>query len=240
MDLDATLGEPSGRVLAEAPGNLREDLRRCIDQHPALRHAAEVAVRAERCLGHVVELGERLDAGVAGPDEHEAELGRVVRVDRCALELEQDPVAQGDRIGEILESEAVLHEAWYRERPGRRAECDDEPLVADLQLSRERVDPHDPALAIEGAHAPEDELGVWAHLPERHDDVARLERSRRGLGEERCVEHEVLARDDGCATAFQESSDVAAGEASAEDERATACLASLHGSCLPRWRGRLR
>ena len=40
----------------------------------------------------------------------------------------------------------------------------------------------------------------------------------------------------GRAAALQQPRDVAPGEAAAEDERAAACLASLHGSCLPRWR----
>ncbi len=102
-------------------------------------------------------------------------------MDRRALELEQDAVAKRDRVGEILESEAVLHEARDRERPGRRAECDDEALVADLELSGERVDHDDPALAIVARDVAEDELGVRAHLAERHDDVARLDRPRRGL-----------------------------------------------------------
>ena len=35
-----------------------------------------------------------------------------------------------------------------------------------------------------------------AHLAQRHDHVARLERPRRRLGQERRVEHEVLERDD--------------------------------------------
>ena len=183
---------------------------------------------------HVVELGERLDARVAGADEDEAELGRVVRMDRRALELEEYAVSQRDRVGEILEADAVLEQTRNRERARRRSEGDDEPLVADLELAGERLDAHDASLAIELADVAEHELCVRAHLPKRHDDVARLERSRRGLGQERRVEHEVLERDDRRAAPLQQARDVAPGEPSAEDERSAACLASLHGSCLPR------
>jgi hypothetical protein len=38
-------------------------------------------------MHEVVQLGERLDARVAGAHEDEPELGRIVRMDRGALEL---------------------------------------------------------------------------------------------------------------------------------------------------------
>ena len=161
-------------------------------------------------------------------------------MDRRPLELQEHAVAQRDRVGEILEADAVLERARHRKRARGRSERDDEPLVADLELARERFDDDGLALAVVARHVAEHELGVRAHLAERHDDVAWLERPRRRLGEERRVEHEVLERDDRRAAALEEPRDVAPGEASAEDERPAACLASLHGSCLPRWRGRSR
>ena len=161
-------------------------------------------------------------------------------MDRGPLELEEDAVAQRDRVGEILEADAVLSKSRHRKRSRRGSERDDEPLVADLELARERFDGDRLALGIVAQHVAEDELGVRAHLAQRDYHVAWLERPRGRLGQERRVEHEVLERDDGCAAALEEPRDVAPGKASAQDERPATCLASLHGSCLPRWRGRWR
>ena len=79
VDLDSASREPSGGVLAEPSRDLGEDLRRRVDEHPALRYVAQAGVRAQRCLRHVVQLCERFDARVARADEDEAELGRIVR-----------------------------------------------------------------------------------------------------------------------------------------------------------------
>ena len=81
--------------------------------------------------------------------------------------------------------------------------------------------------------ASQDELGVRAHLSERDDDMPRLERPGRRLREKWRVEHGVVQRDDRRAAPLEEPRDVAAGEAAAEDQRPSACLASLHASCLP-------
>ena len=73
-------------------------------------------------------------------------------------------------------------------------------------------------LRIVGERAAEDEVGVRTHHPQRHDDVPRLERPRRRLGQERRVEHEVLAADDHRLAPAEESRDVRAREAAAEDQ----------------------
>ena len=99
---------------------------------------AQRRVRAERGLRHVVQLRQRLDPRVAGADEDEAELGRIVRVDRRALELQEDVVAERDRVGEVLEAHPVLGETRDGEDAGARAERDHEPLVADLERPGER------------------------------------------------------------------------------------------------------
>ncbi len=62
VDLDPASVEPARRVLAEAARDLREDLRRRVDEHPALRHVTQAGIRPQRRLRHVVELGERLDS----------------------------------------------------------------------------------------------------------------------------------------------------------------------------------
>ena len=187
-----------------------------------------------------MQLGKRFDAGVTGSDEDEAEFCRIVGMDGRALELQEHSVPQRDRIGKILEADAVLEQPGHRKGSYRRSEGDHEPFVADLELAGERLDGDGIVFAVEAGDAAEDELGMRAHLAQRHHHVTRLERPRRRLGQERRVEHEVLQRDDGRAAALEEPRDVAAGEASTQDQRSPACLASLHGSCLPRWRGRWR
>ena len=64
-----------------------------------------------------------------------------------------------------------------------------------------------------------------AHLPERDDDVPRLERPGGRLGQERRVEHEVVGVDDRRAALAEQARDVRAGEAAADDERPAARLA---------------
>jgi hypothetical protein len=161
-------------------------------------------------------------------------------MDDRPLELQEDQVAEGDRVGEVLEAVPVLREPRDRKDPGARTQRDDEPLVADLDRPGDGLDTDGLALAIVGRHVTEEQLRVRAHLPEGDDHVPGLERSGCRLGKERRVQHEVLERDDGRAAALQEARDVAAGEPPSEDERPTACLTSLHGSCLPRWGSRYR
>ena len=140
MDLDASTLEPARRVLAELARDLGEDLRRRVDEHPALWHLAERGVGAERRMCHVVQLGQRFDSGVSRSHEHEAELGRVVGMDRGALELQQDVVAERDRVSEVLEADPVLREPGHGKGARRRPERDDEPLVSDLDRSGQRLD----------------------------------------------------------------------------------------------------
>ena len=73
-DLDPALGQLLGRVLAEPRRDLGQDLRRRVDEHPALRRVPEARVVAQRVADEVGELGERLDARVAGADEDEGQL----------------------------------------------------------------------------------------------------------------------------------------------------------------------
>ena len=64
---------------------------------------------AQRLAHEVVRLGQRLDAGVAGAHEGEGQppLG-VLEIGIGQLELVQDVVAQGDRVGQVLELQGVL------------------------------------------------------------------------------------------------------------------------------------
>ena len=241
MDLDAALGEAPRGVPAQAARDLGQDLRRGVDEHPPLRDLSQRRVEAQRGVRQVVQLAEALHPRVACADEDEAELRRIVRVDDGALELQEDVVAERDRIGEVLEAHPVLGEARDGQCAGPGPEGDHQPLVRDLDWPGERVHEDGPPLAVEPRHVAEQELCMRAHLAERDDDVARLERAGGRLGQERRVQHEVLERDDRRPAALQEPRDVASREAPSQDERASACCASVHGSCLPRrWRVRSR
>src|SRR5262249_55769966 len=93
--------------------------------------------------------------------------------------------------------------------------------------------------------ASEQKLRLRAHQPERNDGMTWLERAGRGLGQQRCVEHEVLRADDRRAAITEESRDVAAGETAAHDERsapppAHGCHAAYAGSYAPSARRRAR
>jgi hypothetical protein len=240
VDLYPSSLEMTRGVLAEPPRDLGEDLRRRVDEHPAPRDAPERRVEPERVVCQVVQLSRCLHSGVAGADEDEPELLGRSGPDRRALELLEDAVAKRDGVGEVLEPEPVLAQPRDRESPRHRAEGDDEARIADLVRAGQDVRVHDLALLVEAGRTPEHELDMRAHLPERHDDVPRLERASAGLGEQKRVEHVVLGRQDGRTASAEEAADVAPREASAEDQRPVSRLASLHASSLPRWRSRYR
>ena len=67
-----------------------------------------------------------------------------------------------------------------------------------------------------------------AHAPQRYDDMARFQRSRRRLGQQRRVEHEVVGRHDRRAAPAEEPRHVTPCEPATEYERPTPRLASLH------------
>jgi hypothetical protein len=213
-------------------------VRRDVDEYPALAGVAELRVVAERVAHEVGQLGERLDACVTGADEDERELPLAVdrggRGGGC-LEPAQHVIAQMDGVGERLEPERVLGEARDRQRPGDGPQSDDELRVRDRPETVVGLDLDPPALGVELAGSTEQELGVRAHHPQRHDDVTRLERPGRRLRQQRRVQHEVLGGDDRRAAFAEQARDVAPGEPAAEHERAAACLA-IHTRILP-WRG---
>ena len=79
--------ELARRILAQPRWDLRQDLRRRVDEDPALRGSAQLRVPAEGVGDEIRELGERLDARVTGSDEHEAEVRRGAQVGVGGLEL---------------------------------------------------------------------------------------------------------------------------------------------------------
>ena len=234
-DLDPALGQLLGRVLAEARRDLRQDLRRCVDEHPALRRALEARVVAQRVADKVGELRERLDPRVAGADEDEGQLalavvvggGRVGRVEPL-----QDVVAQVDRVGEVLEAQRVLGEAWDRQGPRDRAERDHELAVGHGHVSFERVDLDVAAGEVQLGRPAEEHVRMRAHHAQRDDHVARLQGSRGGLGQQRREQHRVLRADDRGAPLAEDPSHVAAGESAADDHGPAACLPLAHASTI--------
>ena len=198
-----------------------------VDEHPATAGRAQAWVIPECVLCEVGELCQRLDAGVARPDEHERKPARsLLLVERGVgrLELVEDVVAQVDRVGECLERECVLGQTGDRQRPRHGAECQHELAPPDRLRPLVRVNGRRLRFEVERGDAAEDELRVRAHDAQRHDAVARLERPGRGLGQERRVEHEVFLADDRGAAGPELARDVGAGEAAAEHEHAPARL----------------
>ena len=157
------------------------------------------------------------------------------------LEAPQDVVPEEDRVGERAERLGVLGEARHRQRSRLAAERDDEPLVPDRERARLRLDLDDAPLGVVLARdASEEQLRMRAHLPERDDDVARLDRARRRLGQQRREEHEVLEVDDGGSALTEQAGHPGAREAASEDQRPAVRLALLHGPSLSLRRRRRR
>src|SRR5213078_3693861 len=109
------------RVFAQPGRDLRQDLRCCVDDDPVLWRFAHLGrVVTERVASQVGELGERLHARVAGADENEGELSASVLLGwsgGCGFEPEQNMVAEGDRVCQILEAEGMLREPRDWESP---------------------------------------------------------------------------------------------------------------------------
>jgi hypothetical protein len=158
---------------------------------------------------------------------------RLARGGNRGLEAAQYVIVQPDRVRQILEAERILGEIWNRQRPGDGSQGDDEVAVLDPEQLLLGLDLHALPAGVERHRAAEDQLCVRAHLPQRNDDMARLERSRGGLREDRRVEHEVLEADGRRAPFAEEASDVATGEAAAEDESsASRCPRAGHPALL--------
>ena len=220
-DLDAAPVQRALGEAREAVGRLAEDPRACVDQHPAGPDVSQARVAAQRLLGHLGDLGDRLDAreAGAGDDEGQPPLGGVRR-GVGQLDLAQDVVAQADRVAEVLEPERVLAQPGHGRDAGDRSEGDHELLVGDRDAARLGLHLDHAALGIVRDGAAQHEIGVGAHRAQRHGDVAGLDVARRRLGQQRRVEHEVGRVDDRGAAAAEPAGDVGAGEAAAEHEHA--------------------
>ena len=150
----------------------------------------------------VLDLARRLDPAEAGPTDDERELGGSLRrivLEVGALEHLDDPVAEGERIGQRLHPDRVLGDAVDPERGGLAAEGDHQAVVVEpMQVAVAAHDRH--LLRVEV-----DLLDVGGDRPARRPAhlgaqgghaVARLELAGADLREERREEREVLAADE--------------------------------------------
>ncbi len=240
VDLDAAPHELLRRVLAQPRRDLGEDLRRRIDEDPALGRVAQPREVPHRRAHEVGELCERLDARIPGADEDEAEVPlHLLRVG-CGvggLEFPQHVVAELDGVGEILERKPVLGQARDRERARNRPERDHQPIPGEREVARVgRLHRHGARGLVDRRDPTEDELGLRAHLSQRHDDVTGLDRAGRRLRQERCVEHGCLRADDRRSGSAEQPRDIAAGEAAADHESSASGAARLgHDPILPQF-----
>ena len=194
-DVDAASAQLLHGVVGEVPRNLWQDPLRRLDQDPAHALQAGARVAVHRVDGEVLKLGQRLEARVAASDEDVGEellaahrvVGRV-----CLLERLDHVVSQPDRVGEALEADRVLVETGDRQRARDRADGNDELVVAQLlDLAVVGVELDRARRRIVAGDRAEAQVGALEDVAQRRDHVARLERSRRGLGQKRRVEHEV-------------------------------------------------
>jgi hypothetical protein len=144
------------------------------------------------------------------------------------LEPGEDVIPQMDRVAQGFESECVVGQPRDRQRPGDGSERDDEVVVTDPEDTLLGLDLNASPVAVVRDGAAENEVRVWAHDPERHDDMTRLERARGRLGQHRREEHEVLRADDRCAAAPEPARDVGAGKPTADDQRSPSCFPIRH------------
>ena len=98
----------------ELGGDLRHHALARLDEDEAQALDARARIEVDDVGGEVLQLGQALEPGVAGADEHvgQQRASRRLVLDRLgALERLQDLVAQRDRVGERLEAHRVLPEA---------------------------------------------------------------------------------------------------------------------------------
>ncbi|CAM5250879.1 hypothetical protein SXANM310S_02311 [Streptomyces xanthochromogenes] len=148
--------------------------------------------------GHVLQLGQRLDARVAAADEHEGQ-GRVAdgRVARRGgdVHLLDDVVAQADGLLDGLEADGVVREAGDRQGARDRTGREDEFVVrqtdgAGAVLGRgEGGDGGGAPRVVDAVGLADDDPALVQDPAQRHHDMARGDVSGRRLGQEGLVRH---------------------------------------------------
>src|SRR5699024_9701846 len=101
-----------------------------------------------------------------------------------------DAVAHGGRLLDLLEADRVLREARDGQQTRDGTEADDQVVVGDLELLVVLERHHHGVLgAADLGHRPRDDLGAGEDLPQRREDVARIDAAGTDLGEEGSVRH---------------------------------------------------
>lgn len=168
-------------VGAHLLADLREDAVRGLYEDPLQVVRVDVVVVAHGVAGHVLQLGERLDAGVTASYEDEGQ-GRVA--DRGVargggdVHLLDDVVAQADGLLDGLEADAVLGETGDRERARDRAGGQDEFVVRQLLGARalflggEGAEGRGALAVVDGGGLADDDPAPVEDTAQRDDDMA--------------------------------------------------------------------
>ena len=113
------------RVAAQVLADLGQDAAGRLDEHEPQVALGQLWVVARGVVRHVLDLGQRLDAGVAAADEDEGQqlrcARRVVGDGRRDVQLVEHLVAQRDRLLDLLEPDAQLGQAGDRQGARDRA-----------------------------------------------------------------------------------------------------------------------
>jgi hypothetical protein len=160
----------------------------------------------QRVAGHVLQLAQRLGAGVPAADEHEGQ-GTLppLRVLGAGgqIELGEHLVAQVDRLANGLEADAELGQSRDRQGAGNRAGRQHEHVVGQAELlpAGQRHRCHT-AWVVHRRDLAAQHPAASQHPAQRDDDLARLDQARGRLGQEWLVGHVRLSghhRDGGLA-----------------------------------------
>ena len=181
-----------------APGRSPAGRGPRLDQHPAHPVQAGAGVAVHRVGGEVLELGQRLEPGVAAADEDVGEqlLARAgdprsrwpprgSRSRGCAAQIAS---------ARLLKPIACSVRPGIGSEPRDRAEREQQLVVGDrlvravvgAQLDRLR-------LGIVAGDRTEPQVGALEDVAQRRDHVARLERPGGSLGQERRVERKLTS-----------------------------------------------
>jgi hypothetical protein len=154
----------------------------------------------QRVPGHVLQLGERLDARV--PAAHEGE-GQRPRADlrvvggTGGVEPGEHVVAQVDGLAHVLEPDTVLGQPGDRQRPGHRARRHHQDVVGQVERLALAGGDAGPLLGVgQPGHRPGDHPAPVQGAAQGDHHVPRLHGARGGLGQEGLVGHVRLRVDD--------------------------------------------
>ena len=193
VDVDVALAELVEGVLPELDADLGQDARRALHEHEPQLRLLDPAVVPDRRARHVLDLGDGLDPGEPAAHEREGEHPLAqVRVPRARgpVDPAEHLVADRDGLFDVLEADGDLGEPGDGQSAGDRAEADDQVVIGD-PVRRALLGRHlDGALGVADlGDLALQHVDVLERPAQRCDDVARVDRPRRGLGQERRVGH---------------------------------------------------